>query len=86
MKFNSEKDHFSEKTFSNIKNCHLLLYVSYYRYNRWQQSINWGSIEIVIKINLEKSWLKIKFSGHFLLEKAREFHGLHDDVKFIWKR
>ena len=42
--FNSEKDHFSEKTLSNMEQnsfSHII-------------TINWTSIEIIIKINLEK--------------------------------
>jgi len=69
MKFvNSEKDLFYDKTFSNIEkspqNSNILIlpfFVTYY--NRWHQSIKRTSIEMVIKISLEKA-LIIKFRGH----------------------
>ena len=38
----------------------------------------------VIKINLEKA-LKLNFQDSFLLW-FKEFHGLHDDLKTIWKK
>jgi len=56
---NYEKDHLSDKTFSNIEHpqtSNILIsgiFVAYY--NKWHQSINWTSIEILIKTNLEKA-------------------------------
>ena len=61
MKFiKSWKDQFSKKHFKTSKTnpqssniLILAIFVAYY--NRWHQSINWTTIEILIKINLKKA-------------------------------
>jgi len=63
------KSPFPEKHFQTSKesaqSSNILIFVIFYTfYNKWHQSINCSSIEILIKINLEKS-LKIKLPGHF---------------------
>ena len=64
----------------------LAVFVTYYE--RWHQLTNWSSIEILIKINLEKA-LKLDFLDTFLekmfLLGISEFHGLHDDLKLYEK-
>ena len=51
------------------------------------QSINWSSIEILTKIDWES--LKINCFRNFfetlVLLRFKEFHGLQDDLKIIWK-
>ena len=52
------------------------IFVAYY--NRWHMSTNWTTIEILIKINLEKP-LKLNSLGTFmkkyLLSKLKNFMG-----------
>ena len=76
--------HFSEKHFRTSKNSprswNILTMVLH-------QSINWTSIDIIIKTNLEKARnsMVIFFEKKMGLLKVKEFYGLHDDLKIIKK-
>jgi len=56
-------------------------------YNRWHQSTNWGTIEIIIKINLEKG---LQLNSWTFFEKVvpvvvKEFHGISWSKNYMKK-
>jgi len=83
------KKHFqTSKKWSQSSNILIFaVFVTYY--DRCNQSINWSSIVILSKINLEKV-LKLNFLDRCFKKvvflRFTEFHGLHDDLKIIWKK
>jgi len=90
MKFSKfEKDHFSEKHRKNPSKFKYSNFHDLFHYNRWHQSINGSAIEILIKIKPKKA-SKLNsldiFCEKVILPRFKEFHGLHDDLKIIWKR
>jgi len=69
------------------------IFVAYY--NRWHQSTNWSTIEILIKINLEKA-LNLNFFEKVFLLGVKKFNEIKFkkinlnkkkfNIKIIWKK
>ena len=86
MKFFNEKEHFSKKKYfktrKNAQSSNILIFAAFVT----EQSINWSSIEILIKI---ENPLKLNSLDIFFWKSVffwvNEFHELHDDLK-VYKK